>query len=848
MVSNRWSGSGSGCGRGDERVPQHALPGDRPVWPRDRVVDVQHIALDLALDIEQKSVSGTATHTVEPFNDGLRTVPFDAVEMRIEAVRVDGEPAKFSYDGQELRVDLGKERARGERIEIAIEYSATPRLGLYFVGPDEGYPDKPVQVWSQCQDEDSRYWFPCYDHPSQKQTSEIRVRVPSHWFALSNGTLEEERDNGDGTKTFHWKQDRPHSTYLMTLAAGEFTRIDASREGLTIDYFVEAKDVEDGERTFKDTPAMIEMFERLTGVPFPWAKYSQIVVRDFVFGGMENTSATTMTENILVDRKAAKDYTSDPLISHELAHQWFGDLLTCRDWSHGWLNESFATYSEVLWYEQRYGVDEMRQYVIDTMQDYLGETYRRPIVTNVFRDPIDIFDRHLYEKGAMVLHTLRGVLGDDAFFRSIQRYCRENLDKNVVTQDLIDAIASETGRNMEWFFDQWVFRPGHPEFKVGWSWDDNAKLATVTVKQTQKTDDGVPIFRVPVTIDFRTGRGRPVSFQVEITEAEHTFVFPLPGKPDLCRFDPYNRVLKELEFEKSIGELRLQLRDDDDIWGRATAAKALGKKGGREATEALAAAVKGDRFWGVQAAAAKALGEIRTTEARDALLDALSVRHPKARRAVVEALGQFRGDEAVLTALVPLSRRDASWFVEAEANRSIGKLRLPGSFDAIMANFDRTSFRQVVRIGCIDGLVELRDERGFDPITAAAQYGQPFQARPVAVGALAKLGEFFPDRKRQLGEQIAQFTYDPDFRVRVAAANALKTLKDATQIPALERMAASELDGRAVRAARSAVLELRKGAKTDEEVQQLRQDLERLREENARLRERLDRVEAQAER
>jgi aminopeptidase N len=817
------------------------------VWPRDRVVDVHHITLDLALDVEAKRVSGTATQTVSPFNDGVRTIPFDAVEMTIEAVRVDGAAATFAYDGQELRVDLGRERGREETIEIAIDYRAMPRLGLYFVGPDQGYPDKPVQVWSQSQDEDSRYWFPCYDHPSQKQTSEMRARVPAAWFVLSNGSLLEERDNGDGTKTFHWKQERPHSTYLMTLVAGEFARIDASREGLTIDYFVEAKDVEDGERAFKDTPAMVAMFERITGVSYPWAKYSQVVVRDFVFGGMENTSATTMTENILVDRKAAKDYTSDPLVSHELAHQWFGDLLTCRDWSHGWLNESFATYSEVLWYEERYGTDEVRQYIIETADDYLGEEYRRPIVTNVFRDPIDIFDRHLYEKGALVLHTLRGVLGDDAFFRSIQRYFRENLDRNVVTQDLIDAIAEETGRNMEWFFDQWVFRPGHPEFKVNWSWDEKARLATVTVKQTQKTENNVPVFRVPLTIDFRVGRGRPQAFAVEVTEQEHTFVFPLPAKPDLCRFDPYNRVLKELDFEKSVGELRLQLRDDDDVWGRATAAKALGKKGGREATEALAEAVLRDRFWGVQAAAAKALGEIRTNAARDALLAAVQVRHPKARRGVVVALGEFRGDESVLTTLVPLSRRDASWFVEGEANRSIGKLRLPGSFDAILANIDRRSFRETVRVGCLDGLVELRDEHGFDAIARTAQYGQPFQARGTAVASLAKLGEFFPERKRQLGEQIAMFLRDPDFRVRVAAANALKTLRDATQVPALERMAAAELDGRAVRAARRAVLELRKGTETEEEVKHLRADMEKLRDENSRLRERLDRLEAQAE-
>ncbi|WBL37575.1 HEAT repeat domain-containing protein [Tepidiforma flava] len=270
----------------------------------------------------------------------------------------------------------------------------------------------------------------------------------------------------------------------------------------------------------------------------------------------------------------------------------------------------------------------------------------------------------------------------------------------------------------------------------------------------------------------------------------------------------------------------------------------MGKKGGAEAVAALETAVMGDKWWGVQAAAARALGDIRTTAARDALLRCLSVRQPRARRAVVAALGEFRGDEAVLEALRPFARRDASWFVEAEACRSIGKLRLPGSFDVIAAQFDRPSFRQVVRVGCIDGLVELRDERGFDLLRRAARYGEPFQARPPAVGGLARLGQFFPERKKPLGEEIAEFLLDPDFRVRIAAADALKTLGDASQVPALEKMAARELDGRGVRMARENALALRKGAATDDEVRKLREEFEKLREENTKLRDRLERLEA----
>ncbi len=821
----------------------HALPGDAPRWPRDREVEVRHTKLDVKLDVPAKRVSGSVTHTVRAFNDGTASVGLDAVDLDIAGVTVDGEEARFDYDGHELRIRFAQPLARGADVDVAIRFAASPRIGLYFIGPDDGYPDKPQQVWSQNQDEDARFWFPCVDFVGQKHSFELIANVPESWSVLSNGVMASDRVEGDGTRTFHWRQDKPLATYLMTLAAGEFTRIDASRPDLTIDYFVEEVDRADGERTFANTPGMITLFEELTGVDYPWDKYSQIVVRDFVFGGMENTSATTMTRNIIVDEKAAVDFTSDDLISHELAHMWFGDLLTCRDWSHGWLNESFATYLEMLWDEHHRGIDEYRQGAITNTEFYVSERYRRPIVSNVFREPIDIFDRHLYEKGSVVLHMLRGLLGDDPFFRSIRRYVRSNQHRNVLTQDLINAIREETGRDLAWFFDQWVFKPGHPKLKASWSWDDATNTATVALKQTQDTKDGTAIFRLPMTIDFVTGSAAPRAFQVTVTEAEHTFVFALPGKPDLCRLDPEDRVLKEVEFEKNAKELIFQLRNDDHIAGRQFAARELGKKGTADAVAALEQAVTGDSFWSVQAAAAKALGVARTDAAREALIRCLAVEHPKARRGVVAALGEFRGDDRAFEALRPFAANDASWFVEAEAHRSIGKLRVEGSFDVLVAGMQRESFRQVIRQGCIDGFVELRDERAFEHLLAAAEYGAAAQSRQFAVNAVGRLGPFFEPRKKLLADALLPLLDDADFRVRVAAANALKALKDASFADALDRMAARELDGRGVRAARDAALTLRKGPDTSGEVQNLRDEFEKLKAENAKMRERLEKLE-----
>jgi aminopeptidase N len=828
----------------DTKTLPHALPGDKPQWPRDRAVDVRHIALDLVVDVPGKCIAGRATHTVAPLNEGLRQLALDAVEMMIQGVTVGGQTARFEYDGATLSIDLGKARPRGDAFDVAVTYEARPRLGLYFIAPDAAYPDKPQQVWSQGQDEDNRHWFPCYDYPNEKQTSEVRVRVPEGWFALSNGRLVEEKEHEDGTRTFHWMQERPHATYLMTLVAGNFERFDASRPDLTIDYFVEARDANAVERTFGRTPEMIALFERVSGIAFPWAKYSQIVVRDFVFGGMENTSATTMTENILLDAKAARDFSSDHLVSHELAHMWWGDLLTCRDWSHGWLNESFATFMELLWNEHLLGIDEYRQGVIENTDLYLEERYRRPIVTNVYASPMDIFDRHLYEKGSVVLHMLRGLLGDEQFFRSIQRYCREHQDDNVTTHDLAEAIERETGRNLDWFFEQWVMSPGHPELDVRWTWDAIAGVASVAVKQKQDRGNGTPLFRLPVTIDFITGQSRPRAFQVDVREEEQTLLFPLQGKPDLCRFDPGNFILKTLDFDKSLAELRFQLRRDDDIAGRIAAAGSLGKKGGPEAIAGLEEAVLRDRFWAVQAAAAKALGATGTPEAREALLRCIRVRNHKARRGVVAGLGEFRGDEIVLAALAPLAAKDPSWFVESEANRSIGKLRLPGSYAILARNIQRPSWRQLVRTGCADGLAELRDERGLDVLFGEAAYGARPQYRQNVVNAIGKLGALFPSRKAETGAKLADLLRDPDIRVRIAAANALKTLGDRSQADALDAMAARELDGRGVRYAREAAHALRRRDDDAPRVQELRDELELLKAENVKLRNRVAKIES----
>ncbi|HYA35797.1 MAG TPA: M1 family metallopeptidase, partial [Candidatus Binataceae bacterium] len=370
--------------------PEHV----EPKWPRDRVADIRHIKIEIALDFDSKSISGTATHRVGAIVDGVQRLEFDAAEMTIATVRAGGTTVGSDHDDGRLKVNLARALKAGDEIEIAIDYSARPRRGLYFVGPDDAYPDKPIQAWTQGEDEDSRYWFPCYDYPNDRATSEVIATVPEKFTAISNGDLVEVKvDAKRGVRIFHYRHDVAHSAYLITLAAGEFAEIRDNAGNVPVLYYVQPGREGDARRAFGNTPRMIEFFARRIGVPYPYARYTQVAVADFIFGGMENTSATTQTADTLHDQRAHIDFSSDPLVAHELAHQWWGDLLTCRDWAHAWLNEGFATYFEAVWAEADLGWDEYQRAIFECVARYLDEDeerYRRPIVCNVYRDPVEL--------------------------------------------------------------------------------------------------------------------------------------------------------------------------------------------------------------------------------------------------------------------------------------------------------------------------------------------------------------------------------------------------------------------------------------------------------------------------
>ncbi len=824
------------------------LPGDTPHYAPDRVADIRHYRLDLAVDVEQRSINGRCTLEFSPLGEGIQHLGLDAVEMRIDSV-VDerGRALQYDYDGARLTVRFPRRLAAGRRHTVTVAYGAHPRRGLYFIAPDELYPDRPRQLWSQGQDEDSRHWFPCHDFPNEKATSELIVTVPAGWTAVGNGRLvERSEDRAAGTATYHWQMDVPHVTYLLSVAAGDFSELQADLPDLPVRYYVQRAREPEAQRTLERTPRMIREFERLIGVKYPYPQYLQTFVAEFIFGGMENIGATTLTDTVLLDERAAIDRDADDLVSHELAHQWFGDLLTCREWAHAWLNEGFASFMEIVWREAYQGADEAAMKRWEDAQVYFSETgrYGRPIVSNVYNEPIDIFDRHLYEKGALVLHMLRRELGDRLFWRSVRHYVSRHREGVVTTPDLQRAIEEATGRTLDWFFDQWVYKAGHPDFKVEWSWDDTTSSARLTARQAQDTSDGtVAVFRADVPVDFRWDGGSQQAV-VHIRRAEESLYVKLPKRPTLVRFDPGNHLLKTVEFKKGPEELVEQLRSDPDVIGRVRAAQDLGKLGSHQAVEALARAVRQDTHWAVQAEAARALGDVRTAEALDRLTALLDVPHPKGRRGVVSALGQFLRPRAAEALTELLRHGDPSYFVEAEAARSLGRTRQPGAFEALAEVIrTRESWQDVVRQLAFEGLGALLDERAVPLAKEWSAPGKSWQARVAAIGLLGRLGE----DKKHVVEYLATLLDDPDLRVRQAATVSLAACNDAAAVPALRRLAARDLDGRVIRRAREAIAQIQEGKRRGEDVQRLRDDVERLQKENADLRQRLEKLEALAQ-
>ncbi|MEA5462876.1 M1 family metallopeptidase [Leptothoe sp. PORK10 BA2] len=859
------------------------LPGASPHYNPDRPGQVEHIALDLDFDIPKKSYSGTCSIRLNPLLNGVDSLTLDAVSLAISTVTIDDQPQSFDYDGEQLHIHLSKPTLAGQAITLLITYAVKePQRGIYFIAPDQHYPDKPYQVWTQGEDEDSRFWFPCFDYPGQLATSEVRVRVPKKYFALSNGERVSTQADGKAN-IYHWKLDKVHPSYLMTLAIGEYDSIETEWRGRPVRYYVAKGRKDQIELTMGKTPQMMERFSQVFGYDYPFSNYDQACPVDFIFGGMENTTTTLLTDRCLLDERAAIDnINSETLVAHELAHQWFGDLIVINHWSHAWVKEGMATYSEVLWLEHAYGRDEAMYYHLNHARDYLAEDasrYRRPLVTHIYREPIELYDRHIYEKGSCVYHMIRQALGDQLFTQTLKTLLTDNAHSTVETVDVLRAIDQATGKNLRYLFDQYVYRGGHPDYSLTYSWDSDSNLVKLMVTQTQVADgksqvqEGLFDLKIPIGFGYVTADKAATSdtdgpakakvdvhtVTVRIHERQQAFYFPLQKKPDFISFDVGNHTLKTVKLDYPIKELQAQLNHDPDPISRLYAAKAIAQKGTLEAVEALSAALVRDAFWGVRAEVAQALATIQLAQAVAGLLKGLKDQHPKVRRAVVNALAKVKTTESYKALKTIVENGDESYYVEGAAATALGKV---GS--SILDNGkskekktlkllamvleQRAGWNEVVRSGAISGLsVFTSSTAALDLLLPYTEMGTPQALRLTAIRSLGQIAagqdKVGCDRILDRLEAIAREEF---FLTQVAVVMALGQMEVSGAIRVLRGLAEQSPDGRVKRRAEEAIGKVRKAIGADKAVGELRQDLDELKQFNRDLKSRLETLEAKA--
>jgi aminopeptidase N len=583
-----------------------------------RINDLIHTKLDVRFDYKKRYMYGKEWVTLKPHFYPTDTLRLDAKGMDIKNISVvkNGKniPLNYKYqDSLSLAIQLDKVYHNNETYTVYIDYTSKPNelhvkgsaaindaKGLYFINPDGTEKDKPTQIWTQGETESSSCWFPTIDQGQQKTTEEIAMTVPAKYVTLSNGLLKSQKVNGDGTRTDVWKQDLPHSPYLFMMAVGDFKVYKDKWRDKEVSYYLEPKYAPYAKEIFGMTPELIEFYSKTLGVDYPWAKYAQIVVRDYVSGAMENTSATLHGVYVQGTRRELLDaYYNDgrSTIAHELFHQWFGDYVTAESWSNLTVNESFANFSEIMWAEYKYGKDEADAHSYKDMLTYMANPANKTkdLVRFHYNDKEDVFDAVTYQKGGRILNMLRNYLGYEAFYKGLGIYLKTNAFKAGEPQQLRLALEEASGRDLNWFFNQWYYNAGHPSLKISYKWDDASKTQTVYLQQTQDAD----AFKLPMAIDIYAG-GKKTRHKVWMNDKADTLTFASAVKPDLVNVDGDKILLAQKTDNKTLDEYVFQYFNAPLYLDRFEAiTKAATEQGNEGARKVMLAALK-DKYYGLR--------------------------------------------------------------------------------------------------------------------------------------------------------------------------------------------------------------------------------------------------------
>jgi aminopeptidase N len=800
---------------------------DHRQYAPDRKISIRHLLLDVTPDFIQRTITGKATFSFKPIAMPLDVLELDAVDLSVSAVAASVAIRGHQVTGKKLTITFEPPVPPDQEVTLTTTYTAEPTRGLYFRTPEMGYRPGDTHLFTQGEAIEARHWYPCYDAPNAKFTSEVICHVPEGMTVLSNGKLvSQQKDAQTGLVTVRWLQDKPHVNYLISLVAGHFKKIEDQYNDIPLAFFTPASDIGEAANSFRDTKDMMGFFEREIGVPYPWAKYYQVCVNDFVAGGMENTSITTLTDGTLFTTATENIRTSQGLVAHELAHQWFGDLVTCKDWSHLWLNEGFATFYAHLYDGYKNGRDSLLYGLFQDARGFLDTPNdTKPIVFRGYNSPDEQFSFLAYPKGSWVLRMLQSQLGESLYRRCIKTYLERHQYENVITEDLNAVIEELSGRSFDQFFDQWVYHAHHPELDVNYTWSDKEKLAKLSIKQIQKLSPEVLLFRFPLKVRFKAHTAT-VDREIWVKEKEEDFYFPLDAPPEIVRLDPDYALLAKITFNLPTPMLHAQLADQQDSIGRLFAIEQLSKKKDRETVEKLKQTLNNDPFYGVRIEAVKALRGIHSTQAFEALLASKAQVDARVRREVVSALSGFYS-EAALEGIRQVLAAERNPDILTPAIQALGAYGRPEVRDLLLPYLDSESYRNSLLNAAFGAIRSQGDPAFIQPLKMSLQRrGADLTRQGITrgLGALAYIARNEKE-KTEIRELLLSYVNHPRQAVQLAAIRALGTLEDSRAIAALEKFSTAAKDTPKRKAAEEALTALRAARKPTDDLKDLRNEV-----------------------
>lgn len=764
--------------KSDKKSKTKPLP--KKNYIRSRDFDTRHISLNLRFNWEKEQAIGIEEFTFSPLKSNFTKLTLDAGLMKFNSIKLkNGSGLKFEYDEKKAKLLIHLNRAYqfGDQITVVIDYQTKGKSissgtgfggggGLTFVKPSAEEPTKPWQIWSQGESEYNKYWFPSFDYPNDFRTTEMKVTVKKPLMAISNGKLINIKDNKNGTRTYYWRMDSPYTNYLTSIVVGKFTEIKSKYKDIPISTYLYDEWADRGAVSVSRLPAMVKFYSEKLKLKYPYPKYAQTIARGFR-GGMENISATTMTENLILDSRTELDRNTDGLQAHELVHQWFGNYVTCRDWSEIWLNESFATYLEALWAKESRGYDEFLYADVRRNQMRYFEAWRRgnrrPIVTKHYANPDAVFDTYAYPRGAAVLRMLHKQLGDENFWRALNHYLVSNAHQPVSTEDFRIAVEESTGQSMDVFFDQWLYKMGHPVFEVESRYNSSERKLTLSVKQVQEKDPTslfpqADFFETPVDIEIKTSKESRIKTIFIEAKKENVFTFELDGKPILIDFDNEGTIIKEVRFKKSVDDLIYQMTQDKDVIGRRWAMGELSKIAKNKETSdsekskilsSLRKAAVSDEFWRLRRDALQQIRDVVLPyQNGNIMFDSLTLevlkkatkdKHSLVRSEAISFLGLTGNAEFYEIFQSALS--DKSYSVIDNAATALASTGNSEAYFALRKLAQANSWKNRIRIAGLNGLAALGDKRALDiGFRFASDKKQPDRVKDAALRVVAAVG------------------------------------------------------------------------------------------------------------